>query len=624
MFTIDSKIKDVYAHPVGHDMLEMAFHRKGWSDKFFQTRLAEHLKLRTLQKLPFHRLDRGFLRALIRLLNEHGPLGKSLRKYGSWWDEAVIYRIFLRSFCDADRDGAGDIGGLLSKLDYLQELGIDVLLLGSALDSPAHSGGQDVRNFRMLQKFGGNESSIEELVLQIHDRGMKLIIEIPANRTSDEHEWFLDDEDGHGGKCAKYYHHRKEPNNWTSMSGGSAFPYKGAEERWDLRLSSESEPELNWDNEELRREMAEVCRFWLDKGADGIYLSGAGFISKHEGLPYGSEGVYALTGHCGYEHYFFGPKLPQYLCQLRKELFEPRGALLIGQTPGLGSHMCRLLTDSDVGALDIAVSDEPLRPCAHRKRSGVKYDLEDYKKYILRMMLEHNDYGVTPLLFENDRIPRMISRIEPQARYQSAAAKMLGTLLMTLKGTPILYQGEELGATDVRLDSPDQLTSIQSKTRYDVLRDKIGTQKAQQRMLDEAPELAWVPMRWTRERNGGFCDSDVQPWIKPSENREQNVADETQDPQSVLNFYRALLKLRKEHDALRKGEIIFPQKDLKGTLIFTRTYEDETFLICCNLTGEWIDRRGEWPKGRLVLSNCKEPQLEGLTPYEADIWLCLQ
>ena len=554
-----------------------------------------------------------------------GLLGRAPPKLsGAWWEEAVIYRVFLRSFRDADRDGAGDIGGLIEKLDYIRDLGIDALLLGSALDSPAMSGGQDVRNFRMLQKFGGNESSIEALVSQIHSRGLKLIMEIPSNRTSDEHEWFHDDAGENGGKCLQYYHHRKEPNNWTSMSGGSAFPYKGAEDRWDLRLSSESEPELNWDQEELRREMADVCRFWLDKGSDGIFLSGAGFISKHEGLPYGSEGVYALTGHSGFEHYFFGPKLPQYLSELRKEVFEPRGALLIGETPGLGRNMCRLLTDNVVGALDIAVSDEPLRPCAHRKRSGVKYDLADYKKYIVQMMREYNEFGVTPLLFENDKVPRMISRIEPQARFRDAAAKMLGTLLTTLKGTPILYQGEELGMADGRLDSPDQLSSIQSKIRYDVLRDKIGTQKAQLRVLDEAPELAWTPMRWTREKNGDFCEPDVQPWTKASENREQNVADETQDSHSVLNFYRALLELRKGHEALRKGIITFPQKDLKGALIFSRTYEDETFLICCNLTGEWIDRRGEWPKGRLVLSNCKEPQLEGLTPYEADIWLCLQ
>jgi len=622
MFTLHSTIKEVYEHPVGRDLLQMAYYQKGRGDRILRSKLLERMKLGTLQKLPFFRLDRGFVRSLIRLMNDHPNLGPGApRSAGSWWEEAVFYRIFLRSFRDGDGDGIGDIQGVLENLGYLTGLGVDAVILGSALDSPGHNGGLDVRDFRALLGAKG-EDEIRALVEGFHAASIKLIIELPANRTSREHPWYQPGENGRSGRTAGYYHFRKEPNNWTSMSGGSAFPVREEDGTWSLRLSSESEPELNWENPDVRREMADICRFWLDMGADGIYLAGAGLISKHEGLPYGSEGVYAITEHCGFEHYFFGPRLLDYLRELKKEVFEPKGALLIGDTPGMGERMCRVIADCKSGGLDVAVSNEPLRRSASRRRTGVKFDLLDYKKYIVRMMREYDRFSVTPLFFENDRTPRMLSRIEPPDRYADAAAKMLGTLMMTLKGMPIIYQGQELGMGERRLDSPEQLSSIQSRVRYDLLRGRLGAQKAQQRTFEEAPELAWAPIRWTQGKNGGFCAPDVAPWTRVHEDREQNVADEAQDPHSVLNFYRALIELRSSHAALRSGEIIFPPRDLKGALIYSRTDGEETFLICCNLTGDWIDRRGGWPDGTLILSNCSEPQPEGLLPYEADIWLC--
>ncbi len=597
-------------------MLDHMCRQNGKGEKLLKSRLKEYISLDMLQRLPFLRMDRGFARALVRLMNEQPGLGENpARAESTWWEGSVMYRVFLRSFRDGDGDGVGDVKGLIATLDYIKNMGADVVLLGSALTSPGLNAGRDVSDHLHLQ--GDEDGALaDELISGVHERGMRIVLEIPASCTSQEHEWFSSQD------SERIYQYRKEPNNWTCAGGGSAFPHRSGNGLWALRINSPSEPELNWDEPELRERMADVCRFWLDKGVDGICLSTAGYISKHEGLPYGSESIAQTTGRCGFEHYFFGPRLKEYLARLKSEVFTPRGALLMGLTPGLGGNMTRMLTDSDVGALDVAVSDIPLREGAKARAKGLKYDLEEYKEYIMRMMCEYDPFGITPIQFENDRVPRMLSRVDPRDKNRDIIAKMLAMLLLTLKGMPIIYQGEELGMADRRIDDAGKLVCIQSRMRYDELKDRIGQQKALQRVVEHAPEHAWEPIRWTGDKNGGFCPDDVQPWTEFSKGRERNVENQTQDPGSVLNFYHTLLELRRNHPALSHGRIDFAKKNIEGALIYTRTLGDETFLICCNLTDDWVDRRGEWPEGKLILSNCREPQPEGLTPYEADIWLC--
>jgi len=616
VYTTQSKLKEIYEHPVGRDMLDLMCKQHGKGEKLLKSRFKEYINLDMLQRLPVFRKDKGFARVLVRLLNENDCLTENpARTDGGWWEGSVMYRVFLRSFLDGDADGVGDVKGLISALDYIKNMGADVILLGSALCSPGLNAGKDVSDHMHLQ--GDHDGTLaDELIQSVHERGMKIVLEIPASCTSQEHEWFS------GGDAERLYQYRKEPNNWTCAGGGSAFPHKSENGLWALRINSPSEPELNWDEPELRERMADVCRSWLEKGMDGICLSAASFISKHEGFPYGSESIAQITGRCGFEHYFFGPRLREYLARLKEDVFTPKNALLMGLTPGLGGNMSRLLTDSDASALDVAVSDIPLREGALARSKGLKYDLEEYKEYIMRMMREYDPFGITPLQFENDRVPRMLSRVDPRDKNRDIIAKMLAMLLLTLKGMPIIYQGEELGMADRHIEDASQLACIQSRMRYDELKDRVGQQKALQKVIEHAPEHAWEPIRWNASKNGGFCPEDVQPWTQVSRQKARNVESQTQDPQSVLNFYHTLLELRRNHPALRTGKIEFARKNIKGALVYTRTLGDETFLICCNLTDDWVDRRGEWPEGKLILSNCREPQPEGLTPYEADIWLC--
>lgn len=618
MFTVDSTLKEVLTNPIGRDLLTAVFRQRGWNGKLLYGRAAGRCRLGTLQFLPVHRLDRGIVRAMLRMMNEHDAPRDAAREPsgGNWWTDCVIYKVFLRSFMDSDGDGVGDVDGLIRMTDYLAGLGVDAVMLCAGLDSPGMNGGHDVRSHRALNGCVGREDVEDELIQAVHSRGMKLILEMPANCTSQEHEWFSG---GEGTQpVPQYYLYRKEPNNWTCDGGGTAFPHKGAGGRWALRLSSRCEPELNWDDAGLRRRMAEVCGYWLDRGMDGVCLSGAGLISKHEGLPYGSEDASDVAGRCGAEHYIFGPKVQEYLRELKSEVFAPRGALLMGEAPCAGAGMLGLLADG--GALDLVITDEHLRRCGGARKSGLSIDMEDLKSFLVPL-LRQRPQGVA-LMLESERLPRLLSRIAPPDKYADTAAKMLATLLLMLKAVPVIFQGEELGMKNVAPEKPEQLVSMYSKVKYAGMKERFGARKAQQEAFKDVPEQTWAPLRWEKKPNGGFCPDRVEPWAAMEPDLSRNVEDETRDPDSVLNYYYTLLELRRRYGALRSGEISFPRRDVKGTLIFCRTGDGGKLLVCCNLTGEWVDRRGEWPRGRLLLSNCTEPQPEGMLPYEADIWLC--
>lgn len=610
MYTADSRIKELCKSPVGRDMLLAALRHGGRKEKLLQNPLVEQLTVGTLQQVPFLKLDRGLMRGILRMANEHEAAPLPEKREESWWDTCVIYRLLLRSFRDSDSDGVGDVGGLVDMLDYFVDLGVDALLICGGLDSPGLNGGRDVRDFRLLG--GPGMGDLEEaLIAGARERGIKLILELPANCTSQEHPWFSGEY-----SRSEYYVFRKEPNNWTNASGGEAFPHESAGGRWALRLSSQSEPELNWNNPEVRRQMADICAYWLDRGFDGISLAGAGFLSRHEGLPYGSEAIGGIWGMCGFEHFAFGPDTEKYLGELMKNVFEPRGALLMGDLRGFGDGMCTMLSDG--GALHVTVTDEHLRRCGEARRSGLDFDMKDLKECILRRA---QSGAVIPMTLESERITRLITRLAPTDKQRDMAAKMLAMLLLTLRGTSVIYQGQELGMGSETLTEPEQLVSVGSRMKFNRLKDKIGVQKALQQAAEDADERNWTPMRWTRDKNGGFCPENTEPWVRPSSERTRNVEDETKNPHSVLNFYHQLLELRKKYEALRTGEMTFSRKDVDGALIFNRTGGSETFLICINLSDQWVDRRGQWPEGRLILSNCLEPQPEGMIPYEADIWL---
>jgi len=609
MYTADSKIKELCKSTVGRDLLLTALRHSGKKEKLLSNPVFERLPVSALQHIPTLTTDRGFVRGMLRLVNDHeeNPMGTDGAGAVSAGDGLVIYKLLLRSFRDSDFDGVGDIGGVVASLDYFKELGVDALILTGALESCGQNGGLDVTDYRALKWQSGIEELEAALITGAHDRGIKLFLEIPACCTSQEHPWY-------GGGKSDYYMYRKEPNNWTDFWGNQAFRQDGR--RWSLRLSSPCQPELNWENLRVRQEMAEICAFWLDKGMDGILLSGAGTIAKHEGLPYGNESMGQIWGRCGYEYYGFGSDMLNYLKELKKNVFEPRGAVLLGEAAGLGAGMCDMMRRS--GAVDWALTDEHLRCCGQARRAGMKFDMLDLKDCLLK---GYKNAVPGPLMFENERIPRLLSRIEPAEKYVDAAAKMLAVLMLTLKGNVILYQGQELGMESVIPTDPEQLVSIGSKAKFNRLRDKIGIRKALEQTAENCPEQNWVPMAWTGEKNGGFCSPEQQPWITLRDDRHRNVEQERADPRSVWNFYRAVLELRNKYKALRTGEISFSHRDIRGALVFNRTGGSETFLICCNLTDQWVDRRGQWPEGRLLLSNCLEPQPEGMIPYEADIWL---
>jgi len=621
MLTKNSRIRDIYANPIGSDVLKKVLLQMGRSDNILRHPLVGSIKLKRLPKLTKGKVDEAFLLTLLELLNgeKDVPRNDVGRETPAWWKEAVFYQIYPRSFKDSNADGIGDLRGITEKLDYLKELGVNAIWLSPVYDSPNDDNGFDIRDYRKIMAEFGTMEDFDELLEGIHARGMRLIMDLVVNHTSDEHEWFKKAVEEPDSKYGDYYIFSDKPNNWVSFFSGSAWRFIEERKQYALHLFSKKQMDLNWENPDVRLDVSEMVSWWLHKGVDGFRMDVVNYISKRPGLPDGDELIGTLTSFTGMEHYYYGPRLHEYLHELKLNAFAPFNAFSVGETPGIGMEMSKLLTADYRGELDMVFSFDQLETPGHVRFDDYRYDLNYFKKYMTNWMENYGANCRMALFYENHDNPRMISKVNPDPQYRNVLAKLLATMQMTLKGTPFVFQGQELGMVNRDFSSIGELRDVESINLHAELLKTMSEADAFKKILAGTRDHSRVPMQWTDGANAGF--SEAEPWMAASNDYSScNVAEQTEDEDSVLNYYRALIDLRKKHDAMIYGDIRIVNKKEKNLFSYWRTNGQEAFYVECNLGIKMKERKGSLPDAIRVMGNYLDAPRNHLRPYEAVIW----
>ncbi|HHU39308.1 MAG TPA: alpha-glucosidase [Propionibacterium sp.] len=629
-----ARVRDFYAHPVGRDVIDKMFHLQGRSNRWVDNPIVGGMRLRTLDRLVRLFTGHELVPLVVDLANSepHAPDPGEGQPEPTWWKEAVFYQVYPRSFADSDGDGVGDVGGILEHLDHLADLGVDCVWLSPIYDSPNEDGGYDVRDYRAVMAEMGTLDQVDALIAACHARGMRIILDLVVNHTSHEHEWFqraLADPDGPHG--AYYFllpadpeHPDQPPNNWESAFTGPAWRWIPEIERWVLHVFAPGQPDLNWENPRVRDEVVEVCRWWFDRGIDGFRMDVINFISKPPDLPDGHELIGDLLQVAGVEHYFYGPRLHEYLRELRERAFERPGSpprVMVGETPGIGVETGRLLTGADRGELDLVFSFDHLESGSHSRFEDYRYDLEWYKRYLIdyQSRLGSNDWMT--LFFENHDNPRMISKVNPEPEHRVALGKLLGTLQLTMRGTPFIHQGQELAAVNQPFTGIGDLQDVEAHRRFRALVDEGASEEdAWAQVLTSTRDHGRVPLRWDASPGGGFTTGT--PWLVVHPDPGFSVAEQAADPDSVLQHYRRLIALRRRHRALRMGDVTFVDPERVGFFGWFRTWGTQRIRVELNLTDEPLTLPDHDPDADagLLLGSHTVVRSGTLAPYESRVY----
>ncbi len=622
MYNLDSRLDEVLNNPIGNDLLKTILEQLQLPEITINNIVIGSISLRMLMNLSKGALDEPFLLTLCDILNHEeadfvAPQSAFEKKF--WWKEAVAYQIYPRSFKDSNSDGIGDIGGIIMKLDYLHDLGVNLIWLCPIYDSPNDDNGYDIRDYyRIMEEFGTMEDF--DLLLKLaHEKGIRLIMDLVINHTSDEHPWFLEAQKSKDSPFRDYYIWRdgeKIPNNWTSFFSGNAWNYYDDTKSYGLHLFSKKQMDLNWEYEPMRREIYEMIRFWLNKGIDGFRLDVINFISKRQGLPEGSSFVGNIIGQTGIEHYFWGPRLHDYLREMNRETFSRYDTVTIGEAPGVGLHMAELLTHESRHELDMIFTFEHLEMPGKSRVETYVYDLNYLKQILYKWQTRFLKGCWQSLFYDNHDNPRMLSKIDPDGTYRGPLSKLLAMIQMTLRGTPFIYQGQELGLTNGIFSSIDDFRDVESINLYDEWKDKgLDDEEILEKLTPGTRDHARLVMPWNRDPYGGF--SDVKPWIDaPMIQSSINAYDEIHDPDSVYHFFRRLIHLRKKYPTLIYGDVDFIDINEKDYFAYYRRGE-ETFFIEMNLSRTHRYAKGN--KLNLIMGNYKK-QSDFLKPYECRLY----
>lgn len=608
--TMNSRIKELYATPVGHDTLYKVLMQVGIPEKVITNPLIGNLKLGALARLTRKSLGEDFFQALLTLVNSEKDVPAAGRGAitKKWWKEAVFYQIYPRSFYDTNGDGIGDLRGIIEKLDYLQELGVTALWLSPVYDSPNDDNGYDIRDYHKIMKEFGTMADFDELLEKVHEKGMRLIMDLVVNHTSDEHEWFRKALKDKNSKYRDYYFFRdgdgtkKMPNNWTSFFAGSAWNYYEEEDTWALHLFSKKQMDLNWENRAVRNDVIEMINWWLDKGVDGFRMDVINYISKQPGLPQGNTTIGRMMGYTGIEHYYYGPKLHQYLHELHERAFAPHNAFSVGETPGLGMKMCQLVTGEERQELDMVFSFDHLETPGHVRYEDYEYDLNYLRDYLIDWMTNYGNQCWMSLFYNNHDNPRMVSKVTKDARYHASVEKLLAVLQFTLKGTPFVFQGDEMGLSNYPFASMDEISDVEAKGYYEVLQKQYGKEQAFSIILAGTREHTRVPL----------------PWNESTRKMRPNMRQEIK--QDILAVYKQLIALRKREEALVYGSFqVLNQK--KDSFTYKRELKSREFIIDCNLSKESRAAYSMQEGYTLVFPEAESiADKQNLRAYEARIW----
>ncbi|MBD8067657.1 glycoside hydrolase family 13 protein [Bacillus sp. PS06] len=555
----------------------------------------------------------------------------------TWWKESVIYQIYPRSFNDSNGDGIGDLKGITEKLDYLKELGIDVIWLSPVYKSPNDDNGYDISDYQDIMDEFGTMQDWEELLAEMHKRGMKLIMDLVVNHSSDEHAWFVESKKSKDNPYRDYYIWRpgkdgKEPNNWTSAFSGPAWQYDETTGEYFLHIFSKKQPDLNWENPKLRKEVYDMMTWWLDKGIDGFRMDVINFISKVDGLPDATnvpEGEYGWGG----EHFMNGPRIHEFLHEMNKEVLSKYDIMTVGEMPGATVDDAKLYTDEEREELNMVFTFEhvDLDSGPNGKWDLKPLNLVDLKQNLTKWQKGLEGKGWNSLYLNNHDQPRMVSRFGNDTTYRVESAKMLATFLHMLQGTPYVYQGEELGMTNIRFDSIDEYKDIEIHNMYKekVIEGNEDHAKVMESIYVKGRDNARTPVQWDDSEHAGFTTGE--PWIKVNPNyKEINAKQAVSDPNSVYNYYKQLIKLRKNHEIIVYGAYDLILEDHPQIYAYTRSYNGEKLLIVTNFSDQELTFKKpeevEFTANELLIGNYDVDSAEDaasftLRPYEARVYI---
>ncbi len=558
--------------------------------------------------------------------------GSTMKK--QWWKESVVYQIYPRSFMDSNGDGIGDLRGIISKLDYLQELGIDVIWLSPVYESPNDDNGYDISNYRKIMDEFGTINDWDELLEEMHKRNMKLMMDLVVNHTSDEHHWFVESRKSKDNPYRDYYIWRKgksgkEPNNWGAAFSGSAWQYDETTDEYYLHLFSKKQPDLNWDNERVRKEIYEMMEFWLEKGIDGFRMDVINFISKTEGLPaVDTETEGYVSGH---QYFMNGPNIHTYLREMSQEVLSKYDIMTVGEMPGVTTEEANLYTGEERQELQMVFQFEHMDldsgengkwdviPCS---LLTLKHNLTKWQK-----ALEH--IGWNSLYWNNHDQPRVVSRFGNDTTYRIPSAKMLATVLHMMKGTPYIYQGEEIGMTNVKFDSINEYRDIETLNMYHEKVNERGENPeiVMQSIYVKGRDNARTPMQWEDSEHAGFTTG--KPWLQVNPNyKDINAWQALRDPNSIFYHYKKLIELRKKHEIIVYGTYDLILEDHPSIFAYVRTWKDEKLVVIANFTEAScvfeLPKEITYSSSELLIHNydTQDESIENivLQPYEARVY----
>ena len=619
IITRESRLKDVLNTASGHDVLAKLLSSIGLDEDLVRRSPVGNLKVGALNKLSLGKLNDNSIDALLRIFNslpdDNSKDTDEIKE--EWWKEAVFYQVYPRSFYDSNDDGIGDIKGITAKLDHIKSLGVDAIWCSPFYDSPNADNGYDVRDYKKIMEEFGTMEDVEELISECHKRDLKIIVDLVMNHTSDEHEWFKKALQG-DEHYSDFYIWKDKPNNWTSFFSGSAWKYFDEKKKYALHLFAEKQMDLNWDNPEVRNAMFDIANFWLDKGADGFRLDVVSFISKSEGYPDGDPVIGQMISFVGIEHYFHGPHLDEYLHEFNEKCLAPHKAYTVGECPGNGLRMSRMITGDDRNELTQLFSFDHLENPGKIRMDIYDFDLRKMIPEIVRWQTNYSNHCWPTVFFDNHDNPRMCSKIDRTDKNSKLISKLLLTMQMTLKGTPYIYQGNEIGMTDYPFSSLEEYRDIESLNLYKKLKEEgMDEKKIMKKLFYGSRDHARIPMQWSDQENAGF--SKNKPWINVNPNyKDINVETEEKDYDSVLNFTRKMIKLRKENKALVYGS--FEQiRTSSNIFAYYRKLDDQKFMIIMNLTDK--DQLYPFKIDNTLISSNYRKYSNRLRPYEANIFI---
>lgn len=545
-----------------------------------------------------------------------------------WYKEMAVYQIWPRSFCDGNGDGIGDLEGVYSKLDYIKDLGVDCIWFSPLYPSPNADFGYDISDYYNIHHEYGNLEIFKKVLDGAHERGLKVIMDLVVNHSSDECKWFIESKDKNS-PYADYYIWRKgkgkkPPNNWLSMFEGKAWEFDKTRGEYYLHTFAKKQPDLNHDNPKLREEVKNIMKFWLDMGVDGFREDVITFISKKEGLPNG----FPIPSACGMEHYLNGPHIHEYLSEYR-EVCNQYDCFCVGEAPLMTPKTAlKYITEGDNQELDLMFHFQHMEAdCFLMDFLHTPFNLKKMKSAFSSWQKELKGKAWNTLYIENHDHPRIISRYGSEA-YRTESGKMLAAMYILQQGTPFIYQGQEIGMTNISLPSLDMYVDCFVQNNYNVFKNIFGKKTCEKLARVSTRDNARTPVQWNDGKNAGFTTGT--PWFYVNPNyKEINAENEMNNPNSILNFYKKLLRFRKENRIVIDGDYKEYYHGSNELFVYERVLNNQRMLVICSFTEKGVSFDApagyELEKGEKIFGNYKTDCIVGngfkTRPYELRVYM---